>query len=326
MQTIASDQRPSRFIAILSDGFRPFFLLGALYAALMIMLWVPWFLGIIKVPSQLSPVAWYAHELLFGLLAAIIAGILLTAIANWTSRPPVSGWLLAVLLSFWFAGRLAITLSRDVHEFVVAVICLLFPMALAITVAREDVRAGTNRNFKLAILVGGLAFVQASFYYEFWLTGRAKLSIAVTVSLVLILLMVIAGRMIPSFTSNWLKANRPGPLPKPFGAFDLASNAISVTALAGWVSIKLLPDASTITNPVGILIIAAAVTNVLRQMRWQPLRTFAEPMVCILHVAYLFISIGFTLLGASILMNHPGLEMAGLHAWTAGAFLSLIHI
>ena len=90
--------------AILSFGFRPFFLFGALHAAIAILLWVPWFLGLIAIPSVLPPVAWHAHSLLFAYVPAVIAGFLLTAVPNWTGRLPVVGWPLGGLFLLWLAG------------------------------------------------------------------------------------------------------------------------------------------------------------------------------------------------------------------------------
>lgn len=324
MSSTANTAAGTRTPAILSYGFRPFFLLGALYAVLMIGLWVPWFLGLIRVPSEFTPVVWHAHELLFGFIPAIIAGFLLTAVASWTSRPPVSGWLLATLVVFWLAGRLAVAASREADELVVAAICLVFPAALTIVIAWEVASAGNKRNFKVAALIGCLAAADAAFHYEAWLTGRAKLATTIAVALILILLMVIAGRIIPSFTANWLKANRPGAMPKSFAPFDLGSMAVSIAALGCWVAAKRLPETSMVLGYIGVLMLAAAVVNLMRQARWQPLRTFSEPLVAILHVGYLFVPFGFALIGASLLLDDIGLEVAGLHAWTTGAFATMI--
>lgn len=319
-----STKRPSGISTILSYGFRPFFLLGAIDAVLLIGLWVPWFLGLISVPSQFTPVVWHAHELLFGFVPAIIAGFVLTAIATWTSRPPVAGRLLAILVFLWLAGRLVVAVSHGTDELLVAVICLLFPIALCLVVTREVAMAGNQRNIKVAVLIGAIAVAQAAFHYEAWLTGRAKLSIALATSLILIMIMVIAGRIIPSFTSNWLKANRPGALPQQFAAFDIVANSISAAALAGWIASKTAHTTPGVSFSTAALLFAAAAANIARQLRWRPLRTFSEPLVAILHIAYLFVPIGFAFVGAAVLVGDAGLETAGLHAWTTGAFGTMI--
>lgn len=319
--------RPQGF-ALLSYGFRPFFLLGSAYGVLMIGLWVPWFLGLIRLPSAFSPAVWHAHELLFGFFLAVMAGFLLTAVASWTSRPAVRGALLGALAVLWLAGRIAVAVSRDIDEMVIAAVCLLFPIALTIIMAREVGAAGNQRNFKTVALVGSLAVADAVFHYEAWLTGRARLSTALAISLVLIVLIVIAGRIVPNVTPNWLKANRPGLLPRPFGTFDVAAAAISVAALGAWVLSrwflsKQLPQPGT-TAFTGVLLLAAAAANLLRQWRWRPMRTFAEPLAAVLHVAYLFVAIGFALVGAALLAQNYDVEAAGLHAWTTGAFATMI--
>ncbi len=324
MSRPASTAAHARIPTILSSGFRPFFLLGALHAVLMIAIWVPWFLGLIRIPSLFTPILWHSHELLFGFMLAIIAGFVLTAVANWTSRPPVSGWLLTGLVVFWLAGRIAVAGSRDANELVVAVICLLFPLALTIIVTRVVVAAGNKRNFKVAALIACLTVAEAAFHYEAWLTGRAKLATVIAVAVVLVLLTVIAGRIIPNFTSNWLKANRPGALPRPPGTFDLGSTAITVAALGCWVATKLLAETSVISGSIGVVMLVAGFANLIRQARWQPLRTMAEPLVMILHIAYLFIPIGFALVGVSLLMREVSLEIAGLHAWATGAIATMM--
>src|SRR5262249_10548436 len=70
--------------ALLSYGFRPFFVLGALYAALAMLVWLPFFYGELTVATAFAPRDWHIHEMLFGYLAAIITGFLLTAVPNWT--------------------------------------------------------------------------------------------------------------------------------------------------------------------------------------------------------------------------------------------------
>src|SRR5690242_5231444 len=97
--------------ALFSYGFRPFFLGGAIWAALAILLWIPMHAGAVAWRSPLSPIDWHTHEMLYGYVPAIIAGFLLTAIPNWTRRLPVSGAPLAALALLWLAGRIAMATS-----------------------------------------------------------------------------------------------------------------------------------------------------------------------------------------------------------------------
>jgi len=97
--------------ALLSYGFRPFFLLGACYAGLAILAWLPLFYGEIALATAFSPRDWHVHEMLYGYLPAVVTGFLLTAIPNWTGRLPLQGWPLLILVIAWAAGRIAVTLS-----------------------------------------------------------------------------------------------------------------------------------------------------------------------------------------------------------------------
>jgi uncharacterized protein involved in response to NO len=312
--------------AILSLGFRPFFLAGSLFAAILIALWVPWFLGLIAIPSAFPPTAWHAHELLFGFLPAIIAGFLLTAVPNWTGRSPICGWPLAILVLVWLAGRLAIAASTHLDPGTTAALSIAFPLALAAVIGREIVAAQNRRNLKIIVVLLGIAAADALFHYEIWQFGRTKFAHTLAVALIILLLMIIAGRIVPAFTTNWLKHNRPGgALPAPFSPFDTAAMILSGAALLGWVALPLLeeeaPQARTV---VGITLLAAAVANIVRQARWTPQRTFAEPLLAILHVAYLFVGIGFLLSGLAVLWDDYDFATAGLHAWTSGAIATMI--
>lgn len=306
--------------AFLSLGFRPFFLIGALFAAVMIALWVPWFLGLISVPSAFPPAAWHAHELLFGFMPAIIAGFLLTAVPNWTGRPPVRGAPLLALVALWLAGRIAIAVSTHLDPGWTAALSVAFPIALALVVGRDIIAADNRRNLKVVAVLLGLAAADALFHYEIWQFGRTKFAHTLAVALALLLLMIVAGRIIPLFTSNWLMKNRPGgALPATFGTFDMAAMILSGTALLGWVSLPLLDDGPWARPVVGTALIASGVANFVRQARWTPHRTFAEPLLAILHVAYVFVGVGFVLSGLGVLWDDYDFATGGLHAWTAGA-------
>src|SRR6188508_1217519 len=135
--------------ALFSYGFRPFFLAAGLWAIVGILLWIPQYMGKLSVPTHLSPLDWHVHEMLYGYVAAAIAGFLLTAIPNWTGRLPVCGWPLAALVGVWLAGRVAISLSAIVGELPAALIDASFLVILA-AVALREILAGKNwRNLRV---------------------------------------------------------------------------------------------------------------------------------------------------------------------------------
>lgn len=228
--------------AFLSYGFRPFFLLAALQAGLTMLVWLPFVTGHLAVPTAFAPVDWHVHEMLFGYQAAAIGGFLLTAIPNWTGRLPVLGRPLLVLVLAWLAGRLAVSASALIGWRLAMAIDALFLLLLAAAAAREIVAGRNWRNLKVVVLIVLLLAANLAFHLEAGLTGGAGVSRRFAIAAVLMLVMLIAGRIVPSFTRNWLAQRGEGRLPAPFGTYDKAVLAGSAVALICWIA---APDTVT---------------------------------------------------------------------------------
>lgn len=296
--------------AVLSLGFRPFFLAGALWAIVAVMLWMPQYFGELTLNMAFQPLDWHAHEALFGYVAAIVTGFLLTAVPNWTGRLPLNGLPLLFLFFVWLAGRAAIAFSVHIGWVAAAMIDCGFLTLVCAAVARE-ILAGKNwRNLKVLIFVGLLLAANVVFHVEAHFAGSASYGRRFGVATTLALVMLIGGRVIPSFTHSFLLRRGEGRLPITFDRFDGLCLAFSVTALMGWV---LAPDSKI----VGLLLIAAGLLNLFRLARWAGDRTSGEALVLILHLAYSFVPLGFVLSG---LAPWTGISLsAGLHAWAVGA-------
>jgi uncharacterized protein involved in response to NO len=307
--------RDGRGPAVLSSGFRPFFLLGAICAALVIAIWFPWYLGFISVPALFPPVAWHAHELLFGYVPAVAAGFLLTAVPNWTRRPPVVGWPLAGLVLVWLAGRVAVAISDELGPRLTALATMALLVALAALIGREIVAARNWKNLKVPAILIVLLADQALFQWEIWRYGRNTYGASIAVATILVLIMLIGGRIVPSFTGNWLRKRGVPGSPAAFSRVDALVSVVCTVALAAWVGAPALPEAR---RAIGVLLVLASAVQLLRQVRWCPHRTLREPLVAILHVAYFFVPIGFLLTGLSFITDSVA-PSAGIHAWTAGA-------
>ena len=299
-----------------SGGFRPFFLFGALQAALMIALWVPWFLGFIHVPTALSPVAWHQHELLFGFVPAMIAGFLLTAVPNWTGRPGLSGAPLAALFCLWLAGRFAIAGSQWIGMGFAAAISLAFIPVLALILLRELIAAKNKRNYKLIGVLTVFFLAQLAFHYEFARYGMIEMAGRLAIATIILLIAIIGGRITPTFTGNWLRKNNPGRELPPFGKVDLVAMVVSGLALLSWVAAVKV---EALALPAGLLAVLAGLLQFYRQLRWQPQRTLREPLVAMLHASFAFVPLGFLITGAALLTGAFEFESAGVHAWTSGA-------
>jgi len=297
---------------LFSYGFRPFFLGGALWAALGIVLWLPQYFGEMSLPTAFDPLDWHIHEMIYGYVGAVIAGFLLTAIPNWTGRLPINGYPLAALFALWLLGRVAIIGSAIWGAWVAAAIDIAFLAVLAFAAAREVVAGNNWRNLRVLVVLGVLIAGNVVFHAEVIVYGAADYGIRLGIAAIVVLITLIGGRIVPSFTRNWLTRNNPGRMPKPFARFDAIAVIGAVVALAAWIA---LPQSVV----AGALLLIAGVLQAARLIRWAGDRTFADRLVLVLHVAYAFVPIGLLLSGAAILWPSIWPISAGLHAWMAGA-------
>jgi hypothetical protein len=207
--------RPDGLPAILSYGFRPFFLFGAVYGALAVLLWVPMLTGHLETASLFSPIDWHAHEMLFGFLPAIVTGFLLTAIPNWTGRLPVQGYPLLGLVVLWLAGRVAVWCSAEIGWMAAMALDCAFLLAVAAAAGIEIVAGRNWRNLKVLAPVLALFLANVLFHAEADIFGATDMSRRLALSAALVLIMIIGGRIIPSFTRNWLARERPSSSSSP---------------------------------------------------------------------------------------------------------------
>lgn len=313
-KTSAEQMRAWQGPALFSFGFRPFFLFGAAWVALAMLLWLPALSGTITLPTRFDPVSWHAHEFLFGYLGAVLAGFLLTAVPNWTGRLPMVGWPLAALFALWGAGRVAVLVSAHLPAAVAPVIDLAFPLVLGGLILREIVAGKNWRNLMVLGLLAVFTLANGIFHIE-TLTGTyAAQGIGLRLGLAtgIMMIAVIGGRIIPSFTRNWLaKENdtaRPYP---PMQHLDKLVLLASIAILVLWV-------VRPFEVQTGVALILFGGLHLARQARWTPLHTLQEPLLWVLHAAYMFIPLGAFALGLDQILGNPG-TAAAQHLWMAGA-------
>ncbi|SEQ48519.1 NnrS family protein [Thalassovita taeanensis] len=315
MKTSAAQIRAWTGPAVLSFGFRPFFLLAAIWAAVAMVLWIGMLSGGVQLPTAFDPVSWHAHAFIFGYLVAVVAGFLLTAVPNWTGRLPVVGWRLAFLAGLWVAGRLAVTFSQYLPPIVVFLIDLSCMTSLAIMLAREIIAGRNWKNLIVLALVVFLIIGGAIFHWEAARGGTPSQGIGLRIGLAagIMMISVIGGRIVPSFTRNWLvKRSDPSrPIP-PMQRFDKSVLLLSLAGLSLWVARPL--DALT-----AFALIFVGLAQFARLSRWSGHRTTSEPLVWVLHLAYAFVPLGALALGASILRPDLVAPGSAQHLWMAGA-------
>jgi uncharacterized protein involved in response to NO len=295
---------------ILSYGFRPFFLGAAVWGAMAMLLWIVEVSLGLGVGGASGGGAWHAHEMLFGYTSAALAGFLLTAIPNWTGRLPVSGRPLLGLFALWTAGRLALLWPSALGEAAAVAIDASFLPVLFLICAREIVAGRKWKDLKVLAALFALASANSFFHYGNIVLGDVTLPSRLAVGAYMMLIMIIGGRILPSFTSNWLKKRGSTRMPASYNQFDTAALLVAMVALLAWTT---RPD-----DPItGLACIAAAILHGVRLFRWRGWETAAEGLVLILHLAYAFVVLSFAALAAAAFgLLEP---VAALHVATAGS-------
>lgn len=318
----------SRSKVFFGFAFRPLFLLATLYALLAIPVWVCGWLGWLPLPMVLgaNPIWWHAHEMLFGFAGAAVGGFLLTAVATWTKRSPVSGGALVALSLLWINARLLLfapgTVSPGWVVPAAAAADLGYDALLLILMTREVVSARSRRNYKVLVLLALLVTANTAFYAgirgpESWVDPALLAGLWVFI----LLISLIGGRVVPAFTRNWLRIHETQPrgaggcVPPAFDRVDLAATV----CLVAFAALTLLPASRVATAFTGLV---AGVMLLVRVARWQGQRAISDPLVWILHVAFIWIPVGVLLLAGAELGWWP--SSTGVHALTAGAIATMI--
>jgi len=295
--------------ALWSYGFRPFFLGGAIWAVLTMALWIAALVHGLPLGGDFGAALWHAHEMVFGFASAVLAGFLLTAIPNWTGTLPVSGRALIGLFSLWVLGRIAMTGAEWIGVWPAALIDALFLPVLLATAAREIVAGRKWNNLKVLIGVAAIMVGNLGFHATVLLGGDPAIWLRAAIAGYVALVMIIGGRIIPSFTRNWLSRQNAQTLPVPFNRFDVGVIGFSTLALIIWT---IAPEALL----TALMALVAGGLNVARLARWRGLATRAEGILLVLHLSYAFVPLGFLTIAAS----GAGLvqPVSALHVLTVG--------
>ncbi len=298
--------------AFFSGGFRPFFLFAALFGIVSVALWLAELHGYYSLDIHLAPIDWHKHEMLFGYTSAVIAGFLFTAVPNWTGRFPVVGWPLIAIFLLWLAGRVAMLMGEDASYAIVASVDAAFLPVLGVAISREIIAGKNWRNLRVLapVLLMGLANIW--FHFDMMNGGLGTAPVRLGFASVLVLLMLIGGRVIPSFTRNWLARRAAGKMPKPFDRYDVVTVAASAIVLGFWTAVDSAPL-------LGVGFAVLGIAHIVRLGRWAGERTVANPLLLVLHVFYAFVPLGFLTLAVGMLIGSPAIGTGALHVFGIGA-------
>ena len=289
-------------------GFRPFYLLASIYAALSVPLWAMQYAGWWGAHGLRAP-AWHAHEMLFGYTLAVVVGFLFTAGRNWSGQPTPTGRALMGLAGLWIAGRVLVYTPWTVASFCANV---AFPIAAALGLGRA-LLAGSNRrnDFFVAVLLG-LAAAQGLLHATLagWIALRPGLGLQLGLDAVLFVMAVMGGRVIPMFSNNGAP-----------GTDARRHPTVERVALGAVLALAAADALQWHGAPLAALLIVASLAHAARMALWRPWRTRRVPLVWVLHAAYLWIALHLVLRAAAE-MGWIG-TTAATHALTAGAIGTL---
>ncbi|RZV39393.1 MAG: NnrS family protein [Chromatiales bacterium] len=300
---------------LLNIGFRPFYLLGAIFAVVAMAAWLVVFTGMANFGGDLPSVFWHSHEMVFGFSMAVMTGFLFTAVRNWTGQPTPSGWALGAIAAVWVAARILLVAGP---ASIGVILDVLFLPLVTISIAIPVFRSRNQRNYKVVALVAALAILH--FVYHLALSGGlsatwSRPALFTAIDVFVILFAVVGGRVIPAFTKNAVPGSNPVHQTwVEVSAFGLLL-MLGVTTLArgGFA----LPAGQT-----ALLALLAAAAHSLRLALWQPGRTLGQPLLWMMPVAYSWLPLALVLRGlAGLGIVVPG---AWIHALTVGGLTSLM--
>jgi uncharacterized protein involved in response to NO len=296
---------------VLGYGFRPFFLLGALYSIISLLIWGGFYAGYVTPPLfMVDPVSWHAHEMIYGFTLAIVAGFLLTAVPNWTESAPVRDFHLLGLCLLWLVGRLVLNFDLGFPEVVVFIFEGAFIVALAFSLSIPLFKTWNKRNFVFLVLLSILFACDMVF-----LITKERSSLYVAVMIVVAMISLIGGRIIPSFTVDALQERGEEAHETPQDKLDILA-VLSLLLII--LALMFVNQEEAILAGTAFL---SAIIHALRMRRYHTHRILDDPMVWILHVGYTWVILGLFFIGFSALGFLP--FSIALHAFTAGAIGSM---
>jgi uncharacterized protein involved in response to NO len=301
------------FPPLAAKGFRPFFLLAGVFAAALVPVWMLMLSTVLTPVRYLEPAAWHAHEMVFGFAAAVVAGFLLTAVGNWTQRETLTGAPLLALAACWVAGRLAMALAEQLPPGIPALVDLAFLPLLGVALARPLVATKSYRNFVMLAVLAALFAANVTVHLAALGAlpeSSARRACLVGVDLVVLMILVIAGRVFPMFTRNATGVASIRSIPKLDGL-----------TLFGMAVLTLVDTRAPDTRLGAVAAAVVAVLAVARAVHWGTRHSLREPLLWVLHAGYAWLVLGLVL--RALAGFGPITSSLGMHALTVGAIGSI---
>ena len=286
---------PEQVVTIIFTApMRPFFLAAALHAFLTVPSWLIMYFGILPSPGAFEGTAWHLHEMLFGYTAAVIAGFIMTAVPNWTGTKPPKGIPLAILFLLWLAARLTNWLPLHLPIPILLLIDGLFLVCLAIWVTNRLVRSGNYRNLIVAAILWIFALANILHQLEqldVYIVEYFQPHL-VALNCVIALIVIIGGRITPTFTRNALRRQGDDFTVRDADLRDKAAILLMFLAILGEIF-------AADTMALDIIFVLAGMVVASRLIGWGTIKVLNQPILWILHLAYGWVALGLFLKGMS---------------------------
>lgn len=300
-----------RIPPILRLGFRPFFLLGSIYAIIAIVIWVWAFRHGQPTALNVPALWWHVHEMLFGFAMAIVAGFVLTAVQNWTGVKGTNDKRLAIIVGLWLLPRLLFWTPAPL--WLIASIEALFLATVAFEIGFRVFQTKGWRNlFFVPLFV--LALI-ANFASYATIKGLPPFPASAVWQAMLwwfvLLLSVMGTRVIPFFTARKFDFEKA----QPQLWLDIAANLpIGLLFILSFFPLAAADLSAS-------LMVFAGLAQLVRFVRWKPHLTLSEPLVWSLHTAYLCIPVMLLIRGLS---NDAFINHTMIHLFAVGSIGGLI--
>lgn len=302
---IQIDEQAKQSFALFNLGFRPFFLLSAVFAVILMAVWILLYSNTLQLNTYYGFIDWHSHEMLFGYAAAVIAGFLLTAVRNWTNVDTISKTPLAVLAGIWLLAR--ILPFTPAPGILIALIDVSFFFFLVLAVAHPIIKVKQWSNLIMVAILS--AFMVADILVQSQHLGLMEGGVTAGNSLalysVLMIIQVLTGRVMPFFTRVVVPGTEVIERPR------LEKVLLITLVLLALADVFALNDL-IISFLAGVLLVA----HTMRVSPWFSKPVLNTPILWVLYAGYLWLLIGFAmkvLVGFNLVTNN-----LVIHAWTVG--------
>lgn len=288
-------------------GFRAFFALAGLSALALIAVWNSLSNGALHIENYYPGSIWHAHEMLLGYSVAVIAGFLLTAVRNWTNTQTTTPDQLASLCFLWIYGRVLPFYAELVPDVLIAAVDLAFLPTLAFFITAPLFKTGNYRNLIFIALLLLMTLGNTLIHAEIlaMTSSTASIGLNLVVTIIVMMILVIAGRVFPFFTERGLS-----------GVVCIRNPGLDIAAIVVSLGVFVLLILSLSGLLLTIFAVLAVVLNVMRVSAWYDGRIWFVPLLWVLYVGYGWLILGFGLIALHAYSIVP--SSLALHAFNVG--------